>query len=219
MRLLLEYKFYEPALYHTDVSDWGQSLLMCQKLGDRALVLVDLGHHAQGTNVEHIVSTLLDEGRLGGFDLNARKYGDDDLFVGSINPFEIFLIMVELVAAEDSPEADLRRSVQQVLYKIDQCAMVEDNVQAMLRSVMAMQTAYAKALLVDAAALDEARQSGDVMGATQVLSDAFETDVRPLLAQVRDDLGVPADPLAAYRGSDEERSRREERLGTPAAWV
>lgn len=216
--LLLEYKLFEPAFYHTDVSDWGQALLACQALGERARVLVDLGHHALGVNIEHIVATLLAERRLGGFDLNSKKYADDDLFVGAINPHEVFLIAVELVAAEDDADSALATAARQVLYKIDQCAMVEEKMPAMLRSVMAMQTAFAKALLVDRTALAAAQAAGDVVAANGVLTDAYETDVRPILRQVRERLGVPADPLAAYRDSGAAQRRAAERVGTPAGW-
>jgi L-rhamnose isomerase/sugar isomerase len=218
MSLILEYKLFEPAFYHTDIADWGQSLTMCQKIGDRAKVLVDLGHHALGVNIEHIVATLLDEGRLGGFDLNSKKYADDDLFVGAINPHELFLIALELVKAEDDPQATVADTARGVLYKIDQCAMIEDKIPAMLRSVTAMQTAFAKALLVDREALAERQAEGDVVGANEVLSDAYESDVRPLLRQLREQLGVPENPLAEFAASDERRKRIEERVGTPAGW-
>jgi L-rhamnose isomerase / sugar isomerase len=216
--MILEYKFFEPAFYHTDIADWGQSLTLCEALGERARVLVDIGHHALGVNIEHIVATLLDRGRLGGFDLNSKKYGDDDLFVGAINPQETFLIALELVSAEDDPDETVAAAARSILYKIDQCAMIEDKIPAMLRSVAAMQTAFAKALLVDRDELDRRRAEGDVVGANEVVNDAFETDVRPLLARVRDRLGAPADPLAAYRESGEQEWRNTERVGTPAGW-
>ena len=216
--LLLEYKLFEPAFYHTELADWGQSLLACAAMGERARVLVDLGHHAHGVNIEHIVATLLAERRLGGFDLNSKKYADDDLFVGAVNPHELFLIASELVAAEDDADAGVAAGAQQVLYKIDQCAMVEDKIPAMLRSIEAVQTAFAKALLVDRAALQAAQAAGDVVGANQVLTDAYETDVRPLLRQVRDHLGAPSDPLAAYRDSGEGTARAAARVGVPAGW-
>ena len=218
MSMVLEYKLFEPAFYHTDIADWGQSLAFCQKLGERALVLVDLGHHALGVNIEHIVATLLDECRLGGFDLNGKKYADDDLFVGAINPYEVFLIAVELVRGQDDPDPLVAENADKVLYKIDQCAMVEDKIPAMLRSVTAMQTAFAKALLVDQGALQAAQERGDVVGANEVLADAYETDVRPLLSEVRSRLGVPANPLMAYQDSADRVRRIEDRLGTPAGW-
>ena len=210
MRMLLEYKFYEPAFYHTDLSDWGTALTMCQKLGDRARVLVDLGHHAQGVNVEHLVALLLDEGRLGGFHFNNRKYGDDDLIVGSINPFELFLIYVELVEAEESTQID---------YMIDQAHNIEPKIEAMILSVTNIQEAYAKALLVDRPTLDEARQSGDVLRAHRTLLDAYATDVRPLCAKVREGLGASADPVGAFRQSGYlERVVEERKGGVQAGW-
>jgi L-rhamnose isomerase/sugar isomerase len=210
MRMLLEYKFFEPAFYHTDLSDWGTALTMCQKLGERAQVLVDLGHHAQGTNVEHIVALLLDEGRLGGFHFNNRKYADDDLIVGSINPFELFLIYVELVEAEQSKRID---------YMIDQAHNVEPKIEAMILSVMNLQEAYAKALLVDRTKLDEARHSGDILGAHRLLLEAYATDVRPLCAKVREALGASPDPVSAFRESGYlEKVVNERGEGVGAGW-
>ncbi|MFC7620711.1 TIM barrel protein [Microlunatus sp. GCM10028923] len=216
--LLLEYKFFEPAFYHTDVADWGQSLLLCEGLDERAKVLVDIGHHPLGTNIEHIVATLLGRGRLGGFDLNSKKYGDDDLFVGAINPQETFLICAELVAAEDDPDPAVSGPARDILYKIDQCAMIEQKLPAMLHSVDAIQTAFAKALLIDRPALEEARANGDVVLSHRIVNDAFLTDVRPLLAEVRERLGVPADPLLSYLGSAAPRQREATRVGVPAGW-
>jgi len=210
MRMLLEYKFFEPAFYHTDLADWGTALTMCQKLGDRAEVLVDLGHHAQGVNVEHIVALLLDEDRLGGFHFNNRKYADDDLIVGSVNPFELFLIYVELIEAEESTRID---------YMIDQAHNIEAKIEAMILSVMNLQEAYAKALLVDRAALAEARHSGDVLRAHRVLLEAYATDVRPLCAKVREDLGASVDPISTFRESGYlERVVVERKVGVQAGW-
>jgi L-rhamnose isomerase/sugar isomerase len=210
MRMLLEYKLFEPAFYHTDLSDWGTALTMCQRLGDRAEVLVDLGHHAQGVNVEHIVALLLDEGRLGGFHFNNRKYADDDLIVGSVNPFELFLIYVELVEAEESTRID---------YMIDQAHNIEPKIEAMILSVTNLQEAYARALLVDRAALREARSAGDVLLAHRLLLDAYATDVRPLCAKVREDLGASADPVSAFRESGYLDKVVEERAeGIGAGW-
>jgi L-rhamnose isomerase/sugar isomerase len=218
MSMVLEYKLFEPAFYHTDIADWGQSLSFCQKLGDRAKVLVDLGHHALGVNIEHIVATLLDEKRLGGFDLNGKKYADDDLFVGAINPYELFLIAVELVAGEDDSDPAVSECASNVLYKIDQCAMVEDKIPAMLRSVTAMQAAFAKALLIDREALRAAQERGDVVSANEVLCDAYDTDVRPMLRELRSRLDIPADPLLAFQTSEDRLRRIEERVGAPAGW-
>jgi L-rhamnose isomerase/sugar isomerase len=189
--LLIEYKFFEPAFYATDLADWGSALLTCQRLGERARVLVDLGHHAQGTNVEQIVALLADEERLGGFHFNNRKYADDDLIVGSVNPFELFLIFCELAATPGS----LPRLT------IDQSHNVEAKVEAMVLSVVALQEAYAKALLVDREALASAQAAGDVLGGHEVLLDAYRTDVRPLTARARTDLGAAEDPVAALRAS------------------
>jgi L-rhamnose isomerase/sugar isomerase len=189
--LLVEYKFFEPAFYATDLADWGSALLACQKLGERARVLVDLGHHAQGTNVEQIVALLSDEDRLGGFHFNNRKYADDDLIVGSVNPFELFLIFCELVA---SPGPLPRLT-------IDQSHNVEAKVEAMVLSVVNLQEAYAKALLVDRDALRAAQEAGDVLAGHEALLDAYRTDVRPLCARARGELGAAEDPIAALRGS------------------
>jgi L-rhamnose isomerase/sugar isomerase len=210
MRMLLEYKPFEPAFYHTDLSDWGAALSMCRRLGERAEVLVDLGHHLQGTNIEHIVALLLDEGRLGGFHFNNRKYADDDLVVGSVNPFELFLIYVELVEAEEGTRID---------YMIDQAHNIEAKIKAMILSVTNLQEAYAKALLVDRRALNEARHSGDVLGAHRTLLDAYATDVRPLCAKVREDMGGAADPIAAFKQSGyAERVAEERAEGVGAGW-
>jgi L-rhamnose isomerase/sugar isomerase len=189
--MLIEYKPFEPAFYATDLGDWGSALLVCQKLGPRARVLVDLGHHAQGTNVEQIVAILGAEDRLGGFHFNNRKYADDDLIVGSVNPFELFLIFCELISGE--------RPMPRLT--IDQAHNVEAKVEAMVLSVMNLQDAYAKALLVDRSALVEAQQSGDVLGGHERLLDAYRTDVRPLCAKVREELGSAQDPIAALRAS------------------
>lgn len=191
MELLVEYKLYEPAFYATDLADWGSSLLTCQKLGPNARVLVDLGHHAQGVNIEQIVAVLSDEDRLGGFHFNNRKYGDDDLIVGSVNPFELFLIYTELAAAPQLPRLT-----------IDQAHVVEHKIEGMVLSVVNLQEAFAKALLVDRDLLAQRQAAGDVLGAHELLLDAFRTDVRPLTAKVREDKGAAADPVAAFRDGD-----------------
>ena len=203
MRMLIEYKFFEPAFYHTDLADWGTAYAVALKLGPQAQVLVDTGHHAQGTNIEHIVAFLLDEGKLGGFHFNARKYADDDLIVGTVNPFELFLIYNELVAA--------REAARDVAYMIDQCHNIEPKVEAMVLSVLNVQTAYARALIVDRAALAERQTAGNVLGAHRVLTDAFETDVRPLLAQARVEMGLHPDPIAALKESGYEQKVAAER--------
>ncbi len=171
--LLVEYKLFEPAFYATELADWGSALLLCQQLGERARVLVDLGHHAQGTNVEQIVAILAGEERLGGFHFNNRKYADDDLIVGSVNPFELFLIFFELTTT-GQPLPRLT---------IDQAHNVEAKVEAMVLSVVNVQEAYAKALLVDRPPLAAAQQSGDVLGAHELLLDAYRTDVRPAMGE------------------------------------
>ena len=211
MRMLLEYKPYEPSFYHTDLADWGASLTACQKLGERAQVLVDLGHHAKETNIEYIVALLMDEGRLGGFHFNNRKYGDDDLIVGSINPFELFLIYVELVAAEDS--------AREIAYMIDQTHNIEPKIEAMILSLTNLQEAYARALLVDRQTLRNARRSGDVLAAHRILLHAYNTDVRALCAKVREDLGASPDPVAAFRQSGyAEKVTEERKEGAGAGW-
>lgn len=210
-RMLIEYKFFEPAFYSTDIPDWGTAYAWAMKLGDQAQVLVDLGHHAQGVNIEQIVAFLLDEGKLGGFHFNNRKYADDDLIVGSVNPYELFLIYNELVAAEQSDEASLAGTARRVAYMIDQCHNVEGKLAPMILSVLNCQEAYAKAQLVPRAKLEEARQAGNVLEAHMILTNAYKTDVRPLLAQVREEMGVPADPIAAYGASGYEDKIRAER--------
>jgi L-rhamnose isomerase/sugar isomerase len=200
MRLLVEYKFFEPAFYSTDLPDWGTAALICRGLGPQAQVLVDTGHHPQGTNVEQIVALLLAEGLLGGFHFNNRKYADDDLIVGAIDPFELFRIMREIAVAGS----------ENVAFMIDQSHNVEGKIDAMIQSVMNIQTAYAKALLVDEEQLRAAQGEGDVLGAHRVMLAAYETDVRPLLAQVREQAGVDADPVEAFRRAGHaERLARE----------
>jgi len=216
MRLLVEYKFFEPGFYHTDLADWGTAYSVCLELGPQALVLVDTGHHAQGTNVEHIVAQLLDRARLGGFHFNARKYADDDLIVGSVNPYELFLIFSELVAAEDDADAAVAGCARQVAYMIDQSHNIEPKLEAMVQSVVNVQVAHAKALLVDRARLREAQAAGDVLEANRVLVHAYETDVRPLLAEARRRRGLDEDPVDALRQDGyAERVARER--GTSAA--
>jgi L-rhamnose isomerase/sugar isomerase len=205
MRLLVEYKFFEPAFYSTDLPDWGTAALVCRRLGPQAQVLVDTGHHPQGTNVEQIVALLLADGLLGGFHFNNRKYADDDLIVGSIDPFELFRIMRE-IARTESPD--------RIAFMIDQSHNIEGKIDAMIQSVSNIQVAYAKALLVDDDELASAQRAGDVLGAHRVLMDAFETDVRPLLARLREELGVEADPVAAFRRGDYAERRARERGST-----
>jgi L-rhamnose isomerase/sugar isomerase len=219
MRLLIEYKFFEPSFYTTDLPDWGTSLLMAQKLGPQAEVLVDTGHHPQGTNIAQIVAQLLDEGRLGGFHFNDRRYADDDLIVGSQNPFELFCIFNEIVGAEVEGNANAGR----IAYMIDQSHNIEPKIEAMIQSVVNIQTAYAKALMVDRAALYEVQEAGDVLGGYRVLQAAYETDVRSLLSEARVRQGRNPDPIAAFRASGyaervvRERTALETSSGYPGA--
>jgi L-rhamnose isomerase/sugar isomerase len=201
MRLLVEYKFFEPAFYATDLPDWGTAALVCRRLGPQAQVLVDTGHHPQGTNIEQIVAVLLAEGLLGGFHFNNRKYADDDLIVGSVDPFELFRIMREIALGDSAG----------VAFMIDQSHNVEGKIDAMIQSVMNIQTAYAKALLVDEGRLTEAQAAGDVLGAHRTLLEAFETDVRPLLARVRTEVGVAPDPVEAFRAGGHAARLADER--------
>ena len=209
--MLIEYKFFEPAFYSTDIPDWGTAYAWALKLGPQAEVLVDLGHHAQGVNIEQIVAFLLDENRLGGFHFNNRKYADDDLIVGSSNPYELFLIYNELTGAALGSDEPARRCAQNVAYMLDQCHNIEGKLSAVIYSVMNCQEAYAKSLLVPRAALADAQRRGDVLGAHRLLSDAYRTDVRPLLAQVRREQGIAEDPIAAYKASGYEQKIARER--------
>jgi L-rhamnose isomerase/sugar isomerase len=211
VRMLVEYKFFEPAFYHTDIPDWGSSLLLCSKLGPAAQVLVDTGHHPQGTNIEHIVATLLDEGKLGGFHFNSRKYADDDLTVGSIDPYELFLIFVELVKGANDTDEEVRSAASRVAYMFDQCHNLKHKIEATIQSALFVQQTYAKALLVDYAALSQAQAACDLLSAEEILRDAFHADVRSLLKEVRSELGVATDPIAAYRASGEKERAAEER--------
>jgi L-rhamnose isomerase / sugar isomerase len=212
-RMVLEYKLFEPAFYTTDVPDWGTSYAHCLKLGPKAKVVVDTGHHAPGTNIEFIVAFLLREGRLGAFDFNSRFYADDDLMVGSADPFQLFRILHEVAKNGGfAPE-------KQVAFMLDQCHNIEGKIPAVIRSVMNVQEATAKALLVDLDALAAAQQAGDVLGANAVLMDAYNTDVRPLLREVREEQGLNPDPLAAYRASGwQERIVAERVGGHQAGW-
>ena len=212
-RILLEYKLFEPTFYATDIPDWGVSYAHCLELGPLATVCVDTGHHAPGTNIEFIVAFLLRAGRLGAFDFNSRFYADDDLMVGAADPFQLFRIMHEVVRADAlDPSAG-------IAFMLDQCHNIEPKIPAIIRSVMNVQEATAKALLVDRAALAAAQQAGDVLAANAVLMDAFAADVRPLLAEVRQELGLDPDPMAAYGRSGYAEKIAAERVGgTQAGW-
>ena len=192
-RMLVEYKPFEPAFYHTDIADWGMAAVFCRNLGPQAQVLVDLGHHLPGANIEHIVAFLLDEGLLGGFHFNNRKYADDDLTTGSINPYELYLIYNELVAGENAGLAS------NVAYMIDESHTLKNKTAEMIQSLLALQTSYAKALIIDRAKLAQAQAADDLIAAEEVIKDAFATDVRPLLTKVRTEMGLP-DPVNPLRG-------------------
>ncbi len=211
-RMVLEYKFFEPAFYHTDIPDWGTSYVHCLALGDRAKVVLDTGHHAPGTNIEFIVAQLLRLGKLGAFDFNSRFYADDDLIVGAADPFQLFRIVVELIAGGGYGDPD----VQLVL---DQCHNIEAKVPGQIRSVLNVQEAVAKALSLDTEALAVARRDCDVLLANEIMMDAFATDVRPLLAEHRAAKGLPEDPMRAFLASGYlERIAAERVGGTQAGW-
>jgi L-rhamnose isomerase/sugar isomerase len=212
-RLVLEYKFFEPAFYHTDVPDWGTSYVHCVALGERATVCLDTGHHAPGTNIEFIVAQLLRLGRLGAFDFNSSFYADDDLIVGAADPFQLFRILHEVSKGGGfGPDSD-------VTFMLDQCHNIEPKIQGQIRSVLNVQEMTARALLVDQQALTAAQQAGDVLCANAVLMDAFYTDVRCDLAAWRESRGYPADPIQAYAESGYQTKIEAERVGgTQAGW-
>ncbi|TFB49982.1 L-rhamnose isomerase [Cryobacterium tagatosivorans] len=212
-RLVLEYKFFEPAFYHTDVPDWGTSYAQVAALGDQALVCLDTGHHAPGTNIEFIVAQLLRLGKLGSFDFNSRFYADDDLIVGAADPFQLFRILYEVIRGggfgPDSP----------VAFMLDQCHNVEEKIPGQIRSVLNVQEMTTRALLVDRDALTAAQDAGDVLGANGILMDAFYTDVRADLAAWRESCGLPADPMAAFAASGYQQKIADERVGgRQAGW-
>ncbi|MEL5991953.1 L-rhamnose isomerase [Microbacterium phosphatis] len=211
-RLVLEYKFFEPAFYHTDVPDWGTSYAQVVTLGERALVCLDTGHHAPGTNIEFIVMQLLRLGKLGSFDFNSRFYADDDLIVGAADPFQLFRILFEVIRGGGLNNPD-------VAFMLDQCHNVENKILGQIRSVLNVQEMTARALLVDADALRAAQVSGDVLAANAVFMDAFYTDVRPALAEWRQERGLPADPMQAQLESGHQARIEAERVGgTQAGW-
>lgn len=213
MRLILEYKFFEPAFYHTDVPDWGTSLVQCLALGDRAKVVLDTGHHAPGTNIEFIVAQLVRLGRLGAFDFNSRFYADDDLIAGAADPFQLFRIMNEIVSA-GALAAD-----SGVNFMLDQCHNLEEKIPGEILAVTNVQEMTAKALLVDRELLAQKQREGDVLGANGVLMDAYNTDVRGLLGELREAKGLAPDPMEAFLASGYLEKMREERVGgTQAGW-
>jgi L-rhamnose isomerase/sugar isomerase len=212
-RMLLEYKLFEPAFYTMDVPDWGTAYLHCMTLGEQAAVCVDTGHHAPGTNIEFIVAVLLRAGKLGGFDFNSRFYADDDLMVGSADPFQLFRILAEVVQGGGLD------SQAGIAFMLDQCHNIEPKIPGQIRSVMNVQEATAKALLIDQAALGAAQQCGDVLGANAVLMDAYNTDTRPLLAELREEIGLDPDPMAAYYRSGYAEKIIADRVGgQQAGW-
>lgn len=211
-RLVLEYKFFEPAFYHTDVPDWGTSYAQVATLGERAMVCLDTGHHAPGTNIEFIVMQLLRLGKLGSFDFNSRFYADDDLIVGAADPFQLFRILFEVIRGGGLNNPD-------VAFMLDQCHNIEDKIPGQIRSVLNVQEMTARALLVDRDALAAAQAANDVLGAQAVFMDAFYTDVRPALAEWRESRGLPADPMAAYAASGYQQQIAADRVGgTQAGW-
>ena len=212
-RILLEYKLFEPSFYTMDVPDWGTAFAHCIDLGPKATVVIDTGHHAPGTNIEFIVAMLLRAGKLGGFDFNSRFYADDDLMVGAADPFQLFRIMWEVRRGGGlDPQTG-------IAFMLDQCHNIEPKIPAQIRSVMNVQEATAKALLLEGEALSAAQGEGDVLGAHAVFMDAFATDVRPLLAQIRSDAGLDPDPVAAYDRSGYHEAICAERAdGAAAGW-
>jgi L-rhamnose isomerase/sugar isomerase len=212
-RLVLEYKFFEPAFYATDVPDWGTAYVHCVARGERAVVCLDTGHHTPGTNIEFIVMQLLRLRRLGAFDFNSRFYADDDLMVGAADPFQLFRILFEVVRGGGFDEGS------SVAFMLDQCHNIEPKIPGQIRSVLNVQEMLARALLVDRDALADAERNGDVLAGNAILMDAFYTDVRPALAEWRIACGIPADPMEAYRASGYgERIVRERVGGKPAGW-
>ncbi len=211
MTMLIEYKPFEPAFYATDIPDWGTSAMLATKCGGHAKVLVDTGHHPLGVNVEQIVAVLLDEGLLGGFHFNDRKYADDDLTAGSIAPYQLFLTFDAIIAHSKRGQSRTAGQSPQIAYMIDQSHNEKPKMEAMVQTVMNLQELYAKALVVDREALATAQKKSDVVGAEEVLRKAFFTDVRALLSAFREEIGVPRDPLAALRASGYEAKRAKER--------
>jgi len=213
MRMLIEYKPFEPAFYATDIPDWGTAALLARACGPKAKVLVDTGHHLHGTNVEQIVAALLDEGLLGGFHFNDRKYADDDLTAGSIAPYQLFLIFDQIVGNR----ARGRAGSPTIAYMIDQSYNLKPKVEAMVQTVVTIQAIYAKALLVDRERLAKAQADCDIVTAEETLRAAFFTDVVELLAEVRQEMGASPDPLGELRRSGYIEKRAKERKADATA--
>jgi L-rhamnose isomerase/sugar isomerase len=211
-RLVLEYKFFEPAFYHTDVPDWGTAYVQVAALGDRAMVCLDTGHHAPGTNIEFIVMQLLRLGKLGSFDFNSRFYADDDLVVGAADPFQLFRILFEVVRGGGYG------ANSHVAFMLDQCHNIEAKIPGQIRSVLNVQEMTARALLVDKQALAVAQTAGDVLAANAILMDAFYTDVRKDLADWREARNLPGDPMASYASSGYGAQIARERTGAQSGW-
>lgn len=212
-RLVLEYKFFEPAFYHTDVPDWGTSFAQVSALGEKALVCLDTGHHAPGTNIEFIVMQLLRLGKLGSFDFNSRFYADDDLIVGAADPFQLFRIMYEVIRGGGYG------AHSGVAFMLDQCHNIEDKIPGQIRSVLNVQAMTARGFMVDRVALDEAQRAGDVLGANDIFMEAFYTDVRPILQEWRSSRGLAADPISAFNASGYLKQIAESRVGgQQAGW-
>src|SRR3954463_3367717 len=212
-RLVLEYKFFEPAFYHTDVPDWGTAYAQVAALGEQAMVCLDTGHHAPGTNIEFIVAQLLRLGKLGSFDFNSRFYADDDLIVGAADPFQLFRILYEVVRGAGLDAGS------PVRFMLDQCHNIEDKIPGQIRSVLNVQEMTARALLIDLDALGAAQEAGDVLTANGLFMDAFYTDVRPALAEWREARGLPANPMRAFLESGYQEQIEADRVGgTQAGW-
>jgi L-rhamnose isomerase/sugar isomerase len=212
-RLVLEYKFFEPAFYHTDVPDWGTSYAQVTALGEKAFVCLDTGHHAPGTNIEFIVAQLLRLGKLGSFDFNSRFYADDDLIVGAADPFQLFRILYEVIRGGGyGPDST-------VAFMLDQCHNIEDKIPGQIRSVLNVQEMTARALSVDTVALEAAQLGNDVLEANGILMDAFYSDPRQALSDWRETRGLPGDPMKAYKASGYQKKIADDRVGgTQAGW-
>ncbi|MDQ1555502.1 MAG: L-rhamnose isomerase / sugar isomerase [Actinomycetota bacterium] len=212
-RLVLEYKFFEPAFYHTDVPDWGTSYAQVTALGEKAFVCLDTGHHAPGTNIEFIVAQLLRLGKLGSFDFNSRFYADDDLIVGAADPFQLFRILYEVIRGGGyGPDST-------VAFMLDQCHNIEDKIPGQIRSVLNVQEMTARALSVDTVALEAAQLGNDVLEANGILMDAFYSDPRQALSDWRETRGLPGDPMKAYKASGYQNKIADDRVGgTQAGW-